>query len=235
MLRKIVLIFTMITFISIGYSLNVQTYDINLKPSNKIASYIKNFNSFLAKKGIIKKYNIKPFIDNHPIHITMYLTSYNNKNINNIENKIKNIASNTSQFNITTKDITAGKSGFVLLNIENSKSLQNTADEVVSTISQFRNKDYTMPSWVKYYPKKQLSFKKYGDPNTYTQFNPHISLFAVKLKTEKQKTEFIKDMKKAISEFKQQKLTVKVNEIALDKVNLNGQIISNIKTIKLKR
>ena len=35
-----------------------------------------------------------------------------------------------------------------------------------------------MPSWVKHYPNKLVAFERYGSPNVFQNFQPHLTLLA---------------------------------------------------------
>ena len=65
-----------------------------------------------------------------------------------------------------------------MLDIQNSQTLQQLSNTVVKDLAKYRNKDYPAPSWVKFYPNKLKSFEKYGSPNTFAEFNPHLTKYS---------------------------------------------------------
>ena len=208
-------------------------YDIFLIPSQQAHNYIKTFDDSLATTGLLEKYKVTPFIKNHPVHATLYLTSFQPKYIPNIENQIQNIADNTKTFDIKTSNLVAGKSGFLMLNLYNSEKLQNLSNTVVTELSKYRNKNYTIPSWVKYYPTKLESFKKYGSPNTFSEFNPHFSILAADLKTAKSMSSFVKDFNKIIKNANLKPTSFKIQAIGFGEVDNNGQVTKILRTYKL--
>ncbi|MFC4891656.1 2'-5' RNA ligase family protein [Pseudofrancisella aestuarii] len=233
--KVIVILLITVSFISVSFSSSFKEYDIHLIPSKEVTLYIKDFNEFLDSKGLLKKYNITPFIINHPAHITLYLTGFSPEKIPFIEENIKNITQNISEFNIELTNINVNNSGFIMLDVENSNELKLFSDTVVSSLSQYRNNEYPIPEWVKYYPQKNKSFTKYGSPNTFSEFTPHFSIMAISLDDEQQKQNFIKDMSNAIAEFRARPIKAKIVAISLGEVDKNGQIIEELLTIPLKQ
>ncbi|MCP4180467.1 MAG: 2'-5' RNA ligase family protein [bacterium] len=219
----------------------IKQLDIHLIPSGAVTTQIRSFNKLLEGKGILKKYNITPFLIKHPVHLTLYLTDFNVKNLPEIKKNILSIADKNHKFTLKTIGIVAGKSGFVLLMVDNAKNkngksnkLQLLSNQVISSLEKYRDKNAVMPGWVKYYPLKIDSFKKYGSPNAFSQFNPHFSILAVSLKNKKKKASFVKDMNEAIKEFKFKPIEAKITAIGIGEVNQDGQITKEIKTIPLK-
>ncbi|HJO93606.1 MAG TPA: 2'-5' RNA ligase family protein [Victivallales bacterium] len=244
---KVLICFIFINFLFIGYAFGqvtenkIKQLDIHLVPSKAVIAQIKSFNNLLKKKGILKKYGITPFLDKHPVHLTLYLTDFNIAKLPEIEKNISDLAKKNSTFNFKTTGIVAGKSGFVLLMVNNTKDLngklskqQQLSNQVISLLEKYRYKNAAMPGWVKYYPQKIISFKKYGSPNAFSQFNPHFSILAVSLKNKELKNSFIKDMNKVIKEFKFKPVEAKITAIGVGEVNKDGQITKEIKTIPLK-
>jgi hypothetical protein len=220
---------------------DIKQFDVHLVPSSSITAQIKSFNALLEKKGILKKYDITPFLVNHPVHLTLYLTDFNSKNLPEIGKNILSIANKNNKFTLRTSGIVASKSGFVLLNVDNGKNkngklnnLQLLSNQVISLLKKYRDKNAIMPGWVKYYPLKINSFEKYGSPNAFSQFNPHFSILAVSLKNKTLKASFIKDMNQAIKEFKFKPVKATITAIGIGEVNKDGQIIKEIKTLSLK-
>lgn len=232
---KILLIITLnIIVLNSFASSNLKQYDIFLIPSEKATNYIANFNKSLAETNILKKYSIVPFIKNHPVHLTLYLTSFQSKYISNINSELKTLAESTKPLHIETKGITVGKSGFVMLDIKKSKKLQNLSNNVIKNLAQYRNKNYSAPDWVKFYPKKLKYFKKYGSPNAFSEFNPHLSILAADLKNDKIRNCFVKDFNEVIDGINIKPTDFKINAIGLGEVDNNGQVVKTLHIYKLK-
>ena len=144
------------------------------------------------------------------------------------------IAKNTSPFDIKTDKFIAGKSGFVMLNIQNSPKLQKLSNKVVTDLSKYRNKDYAAPSWVKYYPTKLKSFKEYGSPNTFNQFNLHLSILAANLDSDKARASFENDFNQIIQETKLKPERFKIKAIGFGEVDKYGQVTKSLHIYNLK-
>ncbi|MGQ4005226.1 2'-5' RNA ligase family protein [Francisellaceae bacterium CB300] len=230
--KKLALIFFAIflLFISTYIYTDKQTqYNVFLIPDNSATTYINKFNNQLANDGLLEKYNVLPFSKNHPTHLSLYITSFNKKSIDKITDIVKNISNDTKPFDITTNYITVGKSGFVMLDVNDSERLQYLSNTTVTKLSKYRDKDYPMPNWVKYYPEKEISFNKYGTPNAFEQFDPHFSILAKSLKNDKIKQTFVDDFNKAIRIFNPKPKKFKIIGIGFGEVDNNGQITKTIK------
>ena len=243
---KKILLLLIIAFITINLNAknsNVQyrDIDIHLSVSNKIKLQIENFNKYLTKSGILKKYNITPFLKNHPIHITLYLTNYNVDKVNDIKAEVKKIASHWKKFKIKTTYINPSKSSFVMLEVDSSKQkngdnnkLQQFSDEVIFNLIKYRNKKAPIPGWAKAFPPKEKSFELYGTPNAYIEFAPHFSILAGSFKNQKQKEQFLKEMTKLVSEYKYKPVEAEVLSIGVGYVDSFGQVTEEIINYPLK-
>lgn len=208
-------------------------YNVYLIPAKKAHDYIVKFDNSLKKTNILKQYNVTLFIINHPVHLTLYLTSFQSKHIADIESQLDTIAKNIKSFDIKTTGFSASKSGFVMLDIQNSSYIQKLSDKVITNLSKYRDKDYPMPSWVKYYPSKQQSFKKYGSPNAFAEFTPHLSILAADLQNEKIRVSFEKDFNKVINKIDLKPASFKIKAIGLGEVDKYGQVIKPLHIYRL--
>lgn len=228
-----ILVITLVLVSFKAFANNSKQYNIYLIPSKKAHDYIKSFDNSLAATGILEKYQVTPFLKNHPVHLTLYLTSFQQKHISDIEDQLQNIADNTEIFDIKTKNFTAGKSGFLMLDISNSKKLQKLSNKVVKELAKYRDTNYIMPDWVKYYPTKLDSFKKYGSPNTFSQFDPHLSILAADLKNNQSRANFEKDFNNAIKDINPQQSEFEIHAIGFGEVDKYGQVIKTLHIYKL--
>ena len=84
----------MILFLLIScnvFTESLKQYNIYLTPSNKATKYVRSFDDSLEKTNVIEKYNTRPFIESHPVHLTLYLTSFDKKNITNIAKQLGSV------------------------------------------------------------------------------------------------------------------------------------------------
>nr|WP_245806558.1 hypothetical protein [Francisella halioticida] len=133
-----------------------------------------------------------------------------------------------------TANFIASKSGFVMLNIKNSSELQELSNKVVNNLAKYRNKNYPAPSWVKYYPSKLESFKKYGSPNTFNQFNPHLSILAADLQNDKARNNFERDFNRIIQNTNLKAENFKIKAIGFGEVDKYGQVTKPLHIYNLK-
>ncbi|MEY8767383.1 2'-5' RNA ligase family protein [Francisella philomiragia] len=232
---KLFILFAFLFITLDSFAESFKQYNVYLIPDTTADKYVKEFDDSLAKTNILEKYKTTPFIKNHPVHLTLYLTSFQSKYIKDIESQLADLAKNTEPFYIETTGFSAGKSGFVMLDIKNSQSLQQLSNSVISNLAKYRDKDYPTPSWVKFYPSKLVSFEKYGSPNTFAEFNPHISILAANLQTDQERDSFDKDFNEIIKDTKLKPISFKIKAIAFGEVDENGQVTKTLHIYKLNK
>jgi len=208
--------------------------DIHLIPSSNIKDQIKAFNSNLEKKGLLKKFNTVPFLVNHPVHLTLYLTSFPTSQLSKIDKMIKNIADNVKKFPVKTSYIEASPSNYVMLEVTMNKELQKLSNQVVSKLAIFRNKSYEIPVWAKNNPKRVKIFDKTGSPTAYSEFKGHFSILELNPANEKMEKEYLTDFNKAIKEFSYKPTETEMIAISYGYVNEYGQITETLGTYPLK-
>ena len=228
-------LFILVALLFIALNSYAKEYGIYLIPESATDEYIIEFNKSSFKAKLLEKYKVIPFIKNHDVHLTLYLTSFQNKHIEDIESQLANVAKNIQIFYIETKGFSVGKSGFVMLDIKNSQSLQQLSNSIINNLAKYRDTDYPAPSWVKFYPSKLASFEKYGSPNAFSQFDPHISILAANLNTDKERESFERDFNEIIKNTKLEPIGFKVKAIGFGEVNKNGQVIKTLHIYKLNK
>ncbi|WP_260926406.1 hypothetical protein [Novosphingobium sp. 9] len=62
--------------------------------------------------------------------------------------------------------------------MDRSAELQRLADLVTVTAEPLRDHDVKAPTWMSAYPAKLPAFERYGSPNVFMQFDPHLTLLA---------------------------------------------------------
>lgn len=232
---KLFILFAFLFITLDSFAESFKQYNVYLIPDTTADKYVKEFDNSLAKTDVLEKYKTTPFIKNHPVHLTLYLTSFQSKYINDIESQLAELAKNTEPFYIKTTGFSAGKSGFVMLDIKNSPSLQQLSNSAISNLAKYRDKDYPAPSWVKFYPSKLASFEKYGSPNAFAEFNPHISILAANLQTDQERDSFDKDFNAIIKDTKLEPISFKIKAIGFGEVDENGQVTKTLHIYKLNK
>ncbi|WP_150465491.1 2'-5' RNA ligase family protein [Francisella sp. SYW-2] len=232
---KLFILFAFLFITLDSFAESFKQYNVYLIPDTTADKYVKEFDDSLAKTNVLEKYKTTPFIKNHPVHLTLYLTSFQSKYLHNIESQLADLAKNTKSFFIIATGFSAGKSGFVMLDIKNSQSLQQLSNSAISNLAKYRDKDYPAPSWVKFYPSKLASFEKYGSPNAFAEFNPHISILAANLQTDQERDSFDKDFNAIIKDTKLEPISFKIKAIGFGEVDENGQVTKTLHIYKLNK
>ncbi|MBK2356724.1 2'-5' RNA ligase family protein [Francisella hispaniensis] len=230
---KLFVLFAFLFITLDSFADDFKQYNVYLIPDTTADKYVKEFDKSLTETNVLEKYKTTPFIKNHPVHLTLYLTSFQNKYIKDIESQLANLAKNTQPFHIETTGFSAGKSGFVMLDIKNSQSLQQLSNSVIKDLAKYRDKEYPAPSWVKFYPSKLASFEKYGSPNAFAEFNPHISILAANLQTDNERDSFDKDFNEIIKNTQLKPTSFRIEAIGFGEVDENGQVTKTLHIYKL--
>ncbi|OGV19655.1 MAG: hypothetical protein A2X47_00465 [Lentisphaerae bacterium GWF2_38_69] len=226
-----------------SFSLLAKEYrDINVYVTFSSGSkeYMVSFNNYLEAQGILKKYNIVPFIRSHPVHLSLYLTTYDVKNLPAIIETVKKLSVYMKRFKIKATNLEASAGNWVLYNVDNSKledgnnnPLQVYADAAVNILQNFRYKQATIPSWANAYPEKKQAFYLYGSPNVYMQFNPHFSVYAANIPKSQEK-EYQSDITKCIKDFPSRNIESVAQAICVGYVDTNGQVTEELASFPLK-
>lgn len=167
LLLTIMLFFVSNVFANVNYNVFVKLDETAEKNVSQISDNLK-------KHGIESLYS-KGYV----IHLTMYLTEYKEDSLDEIKKIVDDVASRSESFEIEFKGIIKTPSNWLMLDNNKNVNLQALSDELTHLLIPLRAKDAVMPAWVKHYPKKMVSFEKYGSPNVFSNFDPHITLIAM--------------------------------------------------------
>lgn len=147
------------------------SYNVFLIPSTTATAAVKNISHQLKNEQLDSLYS-----QHYLPHITLYLTEYPQKSLDLIESKVKQLTTQFHPFNITLDKIERTKGDWLMLNVEDNRELQHLADSITVTLEPLRATNPSLPDWVLKYPEKLASFKRYGSPNVFAQFQPHFTL-----------------------------------------------------------
>lgn len=177
----------MMLFIMVALSascLPAQTASETALPIDKInvfAVVSKNIEAavFETAKTLMQEESIESFpLQGFQPHCTLYMTQYPTGLQQEISNKIAELASNTSEFEIQTTGLEITSGNWFFMNLDRNHNLQNLSDEVVKILSPLRAPSDFVPDWAKSMPTKVECITRYGSPNVYSEFNPHLTLLA---------------------------------------------------------
>lgn len=204
---------------------------LKLKPHNQVTCLISEFNHFLQDKGLFTSYGIKPFIQDYPLHITLYLTTYNVAQIPAIMKQTQHLAKHHKSFSIITGSFYASPSGYVMLDVGLSQSLHQLSYNTLMTLAGLRNHDAKIPQWAAQDPKRQQIFMQWGSPGVMNYYQPHFSIFDPEHLKKKPRGELYKKLQPLVSQFNK-KNRVKVNAaayaIGVGLANRQGQITKEL-------
>ncbi|MBB1434475.1 2'-5' RNA ligase family protein [Pseudoalteromonas sp. SG43-6] len=169
------LVVTLITLIIIPLPSFAKSVSINVFaiPSKSIINLVEQTSDALKKEGIMSFYE-----KGKPVHATLYLTDFVEGSEEDIKRAVKSITEQHQEFAITAQGFTVTQSNWAFINLQYSPKLQRLADEVTMAIEPLRDTNATIPSWVKNYPNKLTAFERYGSPNVFQNFQPHLTLLA---------------------------------------------------------
>ena len=123
--------------------------------------------------------NVETFaLKGYQPHCTLYMTAYPKGRQKLVATIVRRIANSTKEFPINTKGIEVAASDWLFMGLENNKELQSLCDEVANRLAFLRAKSDYVPEWAKSMPAKVECIKKYGSPNVFSQFDPHLTLLA---------------------------------------------------------
>ncbi|MGF1740086.1 2'-5' RNA ligase family protein [Vibrio profundum] len=147
------------------------TYNVFLIPAKTVDQTVKNVSERLSRHQLDSLYK-KGYLP----HVTLYLTEYPEGSLAAIEKQAKQLAGHWHSFSLTLDELQRTKGDWLMLDVENSRDLQRLADQATLAMEPLRATNPQLPSWVSQYPNKLESFKRYGSPNVFANFQPHITL-----------------------------------------------------------
>lgn len=118
-----------------------------------------------------------PFLG-YQVHCTLYMTQYPVGLQNEVLSKIEELASNTTEFAVNSTGIEMTSGNWFFMNLDRNRNLQTLCDSAVERLSPLRAKSNFVPDWAKEFPTKVEYISKYGSPNVYNEFNPHLTFLA---------------------------------------------------------
>lgn len=112
------------------------------------------------------------------VHCTLYMTQYPEGMKDEVLAKVKDLSEKVAEFEINTTGLEITDGDWFFLNLDRNRNLQTLSDNVVELLSGMRIKSNFIPEWAKNNPNKVEYISKYGSPNVYDEFNPHLTFLA---------------------------------------------------------
>lgn len=148
-----------------------ESIDIFAIPSDNVVNVVKETSETLHSYGIESFYR-----QGKPVHITLYLTDFPASAKERITQIAQQFAQTHQAFPISAHGVTVTKGHWAFVDVDQNAALQRLADEITLAMEPLRSPNPEMPNWVKAFPNKQSAFERYGSPNVFQNFAPHLTL-----------------------------------------------------------
>ncbi|MDD3146359.1 MAG: 2'-5' RNA ligase family protein [Candidatus Riflebacteria bacterium] len=193
--------------------------------SEEIETACRAAASTLMQEESLESFPLKGF----QVHCTLYMTQYPLMSLEKVAALVAEIASNTREFDIQSTGLEVTSGNWFFMNLSRNSNLQALSDLTVEKLAALRSPSSFVPDWAKEFPTKVEYISKYGSPNVYAEFNPHLTLLA---SSDAEKlTRFMK--KNADSNFSKP-VAGKVVAIGLGIADRNGQMQEVFKIFPLQ-
>lgn len=150
-----------------------ESYNIYAIPSRPVVEAVAKVSDTLAEAGMTSFHR-----QGHAVHATLYLTRYPASAESALKTAVARIARCQAPFAMQVNGIEVTPSNWVFLHVEPSQALQRLADTVTLAAEPLRDHSVQAPAWMAAYPDKLPAFQRYGSPNVFMQYQPHLSLLA---------------------------------------------------------
>lgn len=232
----LLLSFTLISTTSIAGTPSVNVY-LKLKPDNEVRELIKEFNQFLEKEDIFTTYQITPYLNNTPLHVTLYTAQYQNNQIPKIIKEAESLAKQQQKpvSLLTTRFIPSG--GYVMLSVTNDPQIQGLSNKALIALAPFRDKKALIPAWAAQDIDRKMIFNQYGSPAVLNYYSPHFSVFTAENLKVDESQRLQQQLKQLIHKFAknhQTQIRVSAFAIGVGIVNEQGQIVKELKSFNLE-
>lgn len=211
-------------------NLSINVY-LKLKPGNQVAPLIKDFNQFLQQRGLFHAYHITPFIDQYPLHITLYLSTYEEKQLAKIIKQTQWLAKKQKRIPISTCQFMASPSGYVMLSVKRTRQLQELSNQTLTSLAALRDTTASIPDWAAEDTERRKLFTQWGSTSVMNFFQPHFSLFDPESLTAEQRIPLYKKLEQLIEQYsKTHQLEVQAvaYAIGIGIADKQGQIVKEL-------
>jgi len=147
--------------------------DIYAIPSRPVVEAVAQASQDLAKQGLTTFY-----AQGHAVHATLYLTDYPAGAVPRLTSAIARLVKDGRPLPLIVDGTQRTASDWLFLHVKRTPELQRLADLVTLAAEPLRDHDVTPPGWMRDYPAKLPAFERYGSPNVFMQFDPHLTLLA---------------------------------------------------------
>ena len=190
--------------------------DVYAIPSKPIVDLVAKTSSDLARQGMTTFY-----AQGHAAHVTLYLTRYPVSSEAQLKAAVARSVKDCRSLPLVVEGAERTASNWLFLRVRRSVALQRLADEIPLTAEPYRSRDITPPAWMGEYPAKLPAFERYGSPNVFMQFDPHLTLLANE--THHGFPAFVAELEKSPP-----KANGTVEGVGIGIVDANGQVVKTL-------
>lgn len=195
---------------------DAMSIDIYAIPSSPVVDAVAKASSDLAKYGMTTFH-----ARGQAVHVTLYLTRYPASAEPQLKAAIANAVKDCRTLPLAVEGTERTASNWLFLRVKHSAELQRLADTVTLAAEPLRDHSIGPPAWMREYPEKLPAFERYGSPNVFMQFEPHLTLLANE--TNPRLSSFMADMEKAPPA-----AMGEVEGVGIGIVDGNGQVVKTI-------
>ena len=150
-----------------------EIYNIYAIPSQPVVEAVAKVSGTLAEAGMTSFHR-----QGHAVHATLYLTRYPTSAESALKAAVARVARCQAPFAMQVNGIEVTPSDWVCLHVGPRPALRHLPPTVRRAAEPLRDHNVQAPAWMAAYPDKLPAFQRYGSPNVFMQYQPHLSLLA---------------------------------------------------------
>ncbi|WFO08801.1 2'-5' RNA ligase family protein [Edwardsiella ictaluri] len=150
-----------------------KSYDVFIIPGSGMATLLAQTTAQLGQYHLtsLAAQGFQP-------HVTLYLAKYGPDALPRLKQEVAALSQRQQTFPLRLTHLNQTRGDWLMVVVENSRALQSLSDTLVRRLSPYRDKGAPLPGWVNAYPEKKAAFVRYGSPNVFSHFDPHVTLLA---------------------------------------------------------
>lgn len=214
----------------LGQSKFINVY-VKVEKNNPIHAYIRHFTNELQQHKLDQSAQLKPFIDQYPLHITLYQTYYPKSAIPEIMKRVQRLAETQGPIPLKTGDFSVNDSAYLMLSVDNTPKLAGLSQKAVNALSDLRDVHGSVPSWAAGDPGRVRMVQRFGSPTVFGYFNPHLSILDPEGLSKQQRLRLSRQLAQVIHRFTAHHPQAKLawgQTLGVGVTNAQGQIIKEL-------
>lgn len=143
---------------------------------DRLTRALKQWINTAKQTPLFEKYGFQWFVGHYPLHVTLYQAAFSKNNYSILKKSAQKLAQEADAFCVSTGALSLTASGWIMMDVQRNDALQSLSDKAVIHLSASRDTQASIPSWAGRFPGKKKAFARYGSPNVFFEFEPHLSL-----------------------------------------------------------